>query len=330
MPVSSIISGIGISVPKHVLTNNDLAERIDTSDEWIRTRTGIRERRIASEDETCSTLASQAASTAIADAGLELEDIDMVIVATMTPDMPFPSTACLVQAQLGLRSIPCFDVGAACSGFLYILELGHALLQTGAYRHILLIGAEKLSSILNWQDRSTCVLFGDAAGAVVLSRSEQAGVGVIACTNTANGQKADLLKMPGGGSAMPASEASIQSEAHFLTMQGREVFKAAIKFMEKSARTLLDEQGLTPDDLACVIPHQANLRIIEVLSDRLDIPMSRFFINLDRYGNTSAASIPVALAEARDAGSFTGGDTILLLAFGAGFTWSAALIKWPS
>ena len=328
MSCSSIISGIGSYVPDRVRTNDDLAQRVQTSEDWIRSRTGIQRRCVADEDQPCSFLAVRAARAAIADAGLQLCSIDMVIVATMTPDMLFPATACLVQAELGLPQVPCFDVGAACSGFLYVLELGHALLQSGHYAHVLLIGAEKLSSVLDWHDRTTCVLFGDAAGAVVLSRSEQPGVGLIACSNAADGRFAQLLHMPAGGSAMPASSLSVHSGAHFLKMQGREVFKAAVRLMEQSVRTILREQGLSSDKLHCVIPHQANLRIIETLADRLRIPLSKFFINLDRYGNTSAASIPLALAEARNSGRFATGDIVLLLAFGAGFTWGASLILW--
>lgn len=325
---SVIISGLGSYVPEKVLTNLELSRTVETSDEWIVTRTGIRERRIAATGEHCSDLAVVAARRAIEDAGLTTDDIDLVIVGTITPDMPFPSTACMVQHKLGLRKVMSFDIEAACSGFLYCLEVGVRMMQAGDYRHALVIGAEKLSSIMDWQDRSTCILFGDGAGAAVLSRSDQPDVGVVRTLHGADGGDATILWQPGGGSACPASVDSVESRQHFLKMNGREVFKWAVRVMEQCCIDLLTSHGITADQVACVVPHQANLRIIEMLAARLKIPMDKFFINLDRYGNTSAASIPIALDEAKRAGCFGAGDYVLSVAFGAGLTWGATVMKW--
>ncbi|EDY81428.1 3-oxoacyl-(acyl-carrier-protein) synthase III [Verrucomicrobiia bacterium DG1235] len=312
-----------------MLTNNDLSDIVDTSDEWIFTRTGIRERRIAGDDETASTMGAEAGKRAIENAGLNADDIDVIVVGTMTPDMPFPSTACLVQTKLGISNAISFDVEAACSGFLYIMEVASGLLQTGRYRNALVIGTEKLSSILDWQDRTTCVLFGDGAGAAVLSLGEEGcKSGILDFKLGSDGSKADVLLQPGGGCAIPASLASIENRQHFLKMRGREVFKLAVKVMGQAAVEILEQNGVEPDQLNCVIPHQANMRIIESLSSRLHIPIERFFLNLDKYGNTSAASIPIALDEAVRAGRLKSGDTILLVAFGAGLTWGSTLLRW--
>ncbi|MDQ8201976.1 beta-ketoacyl-ACP synthase III [Pelagicoccus sp. SDUM812003] len=323
------IRGTGSFTPSKVLTNEDLSKIVDTSDEWIYTRTGIKERRIASEEETTSTMGAEAAKKAIAAAGLTVDDIDMIIVGTMSPDMPFPSTACLVQTQLGARKAVCMDLQAACSGFLYIMEAATGFLCTGRYRNVLVIGSEKLSSILDWQDRTTCVLFGDGAGAAVLSLAEEGeSGGIIDFSLGADGSNAELLYMPGGGCAIPASESSIQQRHHFLKMRGREVYKHAVRVMSQAAIEIVEQNGLRADQLSCVIPHQANMRIIEALSTRLSIPIERFYLNLDKYGNTSAASIPIALDEAVRAGKVKQGDKILLVAFGAGLTWGAALVEW--
>lgn len=325
---SVVIRGLGSYAPARIVTNDDLAHVVDTSDEWIRSRTGIRERRLAGDDETTSDLATAAARRALAAAGLQPADIDLVIVATITPDMPFPSTACLVQHKLGLRQVPCFDLEAACSGFLYVLDVAAALLRAGPYKHALVIGAEKLSSILDWEDRTTCVLFGDGAGAVVLGLDPTPGLGLLASRLGADGGDGDKLCQPGGGSAQPASLASIASRQHYLKMQGREIFKSAVRVMEQSALDLLAAEGLTPQDIALVIPHQANSRIIDAIRERLELPPERVFLNLDRYGNTSAASIPLALDEAVQAGRIRSGDLVLLVAFGAGLTWGSTLLKW--
>lgn len=325
---SIIIKGIGSYAPPRVLSNNDLAKMVDTSDEWIRTRTGITERRIAENGENCSDMGAKAAQAALKNAGLEPSDIDLIIVATMTPDMLFPSTACLVQSKLGLSQVPSFDVSAACSGFLYVMDIAWNMMHSGDYQNVLVIGAEKLSSIMDWQDRTTCVLFGDGAGAVVLSKQDGAGVGILGTRLGADGKDFSILYMPGGGSTEPASVQTVEERRHYLKMAGREVFKIAVRVMEKSSMGIMKEYGLDPNDIACVIPHQANIRIIELMSNRMGLPMEKFPVNLDRYGNTSAASIPLALDEALQNNRIKSGDYVLLTAFGAGLTWASSLIKW--
>ncbi|RME70963.1 MAG: ketoacyl-ACP synthase III [Verrucomicrobia bacterium] len=322
------ILGTGSYAPERVMTNEDLSQMVDTSDEWITTRTGIRERHIAADGETASDMAVRAARLALDSAGLTADAIDAVIVCTMTPDQPCPATACFVQEKLGLEGKTAFDLTAACSGFIYGLQVASALVHAGTHRHVLLIGAEKLSAIIDWTDRSTCVLFGDGAGAVVLGRGPDHRHGIIGVRTGANGAQAELLHVPGGGCRIPASEQTVRDRLHFLKMNGREVFKHAVRGMEQVARDLLDEHGYVAGDLDLVIPHQANLRIIDTLGSRLEIPPERFFNNLERYGNTSAASIPLALDEAVRAGRVRPGDLILMLAFGAGLTWGASLLRW--
>ncbi len=329
LPRSVVIKGTGSYTPDTVKTNDDLAKIVDTSDEWIFTRTGIKERRIAADGEQASDMGAKAATQALSNAGLNPEDVDLVIVATITPDMPFPSTACLIQTKLGITNAVCMDIEAACSGFLYIMEVAASLIQSGRYQNALIVGTEKLSSILDWEDRTTCVLFGDGAGAAVLCPSDVPGTGLLDFKLGADGANGEVLYMPGGGSANPATGASIDRRLHFLKMRGREVFKLAVKVMEKAAKEILEQNGLNSDQLACVIPHQANLRIIELLSSRLEIPMDRFYLNLEKYGNTSAASIPIALDEAFRDERIKSGDLILLVAFGAGLTWGAALVRCP-
>jgi len=327
---SVLISGLGARIPERIVTNDDLVKIVDTSDEWIRSRSGIAERRVAAGHETSSTLGAAAAEMAIADAKIDRDEIDLVICGTMSPDMLFPSTACLIQARLGLRPVAAFDVVAACSGFLYILEVGAQLMRSGKYRRALIIGAEKMSSLMDWEDRSTCVLFGDGAGAAVLSCSDQSGVGVGEIALRAEGSKPDLLWMPSGGSREPASHQTIDQHGHFLKMNGKEIFKAAVREMGEITLETIERNGLKTDDIKCFIPHQANIRIIESLAKRLGVPMERFYVNIDRYGNTSAASVPIALWEAREKGRFGPGDTVLLAAFGAGLTWGGAVIRWPA
>jgi 3-oxoacyl-[acyl-carrier-protein] synthase-3 len=328
MSPSIILKGLGSHVPVKRLTNDDLSHLVETSDEWIRTRSGIRERRIAGPEENPSDLGAEAGHKALAKAGMKPEDVDLLIVGTMSPDLVFPSTACLLQHKLGLRAVPAFDVAAACSGFLYILEVGAAMVRAGPYRNALVVGAEKMSSLLDWQDRSTCVLFGDGAGAAVLTRSEEPGVGVVGSILHTDGGEARLLLQPGGGSACPPTHASIDERKHFLKMNGKEVFKIAVREMEQVIRDLLAQHKLATDQVALVVPHQANIRILDALATRLEIPMERFMVNIDRYGNTSAASIPLALDEAQAAGRVKPGEYIVLVAFGAGLTWGATLIKW--
>ena len=323
------ILGTGSFAPAKILTNDELARMVDTTDEWIVTRTGIRERRIAGQHEPTSEMAVRAAAAAVADAGLKPADIDLLIVATFTPDMPMPSTACVVQQKLGVpaRAV-CFDLNAACSGFLYGLDVARAMLSADALRHALVIGTEKLSGRVDWKDRTTCVLFGDAAGAAVLGRSAHAGRGILGCKLGADGRESALLCIPAGGSLHPASQHTVDHRQHFIKMKGREVYRSAVRVMAEVAREILEQHHLTADQIDCVIPHQANLRIIETLSKDLAIPLHRFFINIERYGNTSAASIPLALDEARRAGRIKTGELTLLVAFGGGLTFGSALIRW--
>jgi 3-oxoacyl-[acyl-carrier-protein] synthase-3 len=329
LPVSTVILGTGAYAPARVLTNTELALTIDTSDEWIVSRSGIRERHIAAPGEMTSDMAVHAARLALADAKLQPADIDLLVIATITPDMPMPATACSVQHKLGLStSTACFDLNAACSGFIYALDTACAMIGSGRYRHALVIGVEKLSSIVDWTDRTTCVLFGDGAGAAVIGASARPAVGLIGAKLGSYGDCVDLLCIPAGGSNTPASAASLASRDHFLKMKGKEVFKYAIRGMEEAARDILEQHGIAANQINLVIPHQANRRIIESIAQYLELPMERFFVNLDRYGNTSAASIPIALDEARRAGRINPGDLTLLVAFGAGLTYGSALIRW--
>ncbi len=329
LPVSTVILGTGAYAPARVLNNTELALTIDTSDEWIVSRSGIRERHIAAPGEMTSDMAVHAARLALADAKLQPADIDLLVIATITPDMPMPATACSVQHKLGLStSTACFDLNAACSGFIYALDTACAMVGSGRYRHALVIGVEKLSSIVDWTDRTTCVLFGDGAGAAVIGASARPAVGLIGAKLGSYGDCVDLLCIPAGGSNTPASTASLASRDHFLKMKGKEVFKYAVRGMEEAARDILEQHGIAANQINLVIPHQANLRIIESIAQYLELPMERFFVNLDRYGNTSAASIPIALDEARRAGRINPGDLTLLVAFGAGLTYGSALIRW--
>jgi 3-oxoacyl-[acyl-carrier-protein] synthase-3 len=326
---SVTILGTGSYAPTNIVTNDDLAKIVDTSDEWIRTRSGIGARHFAAEGESTSDMACIAAERAIEAAGIERSEIDLIIVATMTPDMPFPSTACLVQSKLGLPNVTTFDMQAACSGFVYALSVANSMLLSGNFNKALVIGAEKMSGILDFEDRTTCVLFGDGAGAAVLTAEATADkVGILGAIGGADGSNPSLLQQPGGGSAMPATAESIAGRQHFLKMNGKEIFKSAVRVMGQASTDIIEQQGYTPEDLDLVIPHQANMRIIDSLAKRLNIPMEKFHNNLDRYGNTSAASVPIALDEAFRAGRIQSGDLILLVAFGAGLTWASTLIKW--
>lgn len=323
---SSVILGIGSYVPKKILGNTELSSRVDTSDEWIQSRTGITERRIADNDQSTSDLAFHAARRAIESAQIQVSEIDLVIVATITPDMAFPSTACLLQHRLGLGKVACFDLEAACSGFLYSLDVADAMLSSGRYKCALVIGAEKMSSIMDWEDRTTCVLFGDGAGAAIISKRGY-GPKLLGFLSGADGSNPTLLHQPAGGSSQPATEYTIANRQHFLKMNGKEIFKSAVRVMEKATRELLTENDLDIKDVDHVIPHQANVRIVESMAQRLEIPMNKFFCNLDRHGNTSAASIPLALDEAVKKGLFKEDELAVLVAFGAGLTWSATLVR---
>jgi len=322
----SIVS-VGAYVPARILTNAELERMVNTSDEWITSRTGIRQRRMAADDEFTSDLASKAALLALERAQVKPEQIDLIIVATITPDMPFPSTACLVQRKIGARRAAAFDIEAACSGFIYGLEIGQQFITSRTYDTVLVIGAEKLSSIIDWSDRNTCVLFGDGAGAAILQNRPDSHGLLTACMG-ADGSKADLLSMPAGGSRCPASAQSVANRLHFLRMDGKETFKNAVNAMYQAARESLRRCELDIKQIKCIIPHQANQRIINAVSERLGADPSQLFVNLDRYGNTSAASVAIALDEAVTQGRIVRGDLVLLVVFGAGLTWAAAVIEW--
>ena len=299
---------------------------VETTDDWIVSLTGIRERRLAAEGESTSHMAARAAERALADAGIAADSVDLIIVATITPDMMFPSTACFVQDRIGAKRAFCFDISAACSGFLYALETARQFLAAGRVETALVIGAEKLSCFIDWQDRSTCVLFGDGAGAAVLRARERGGI--LPTTMGSDGALAHLLNIPGGGSLHPPSAQTVTEGRHFLKKEGREVFRHAVRGMCEASQQVLAQCGVTIDDVKCIIPHQANMRIMSAISERIGAPIERFYLNLERYGNMSAASAAVALDEAVRAGRIRRGDLALLVVFGGGFTWGAALIEW--
>jgi 3-oxoacyl-[acyl-carrier-protein] synthase-3 len=321
------ITGVGSYVPARVVTNADLEEIVETTDEWITSRTGIKARRIASADEYTSDLASNAALRAMKMAGVKPEEIDLIIVATITPDMPFPSTACLVQQKIGAYRAAAFDIEAACSGFIYSLEIGQQFIMSRTYNTVLVIGAEKLSSIVDWTDRNTCVLFGDGAGAAILQNRPNSHGLLTACMG-ADGQKADLLSMPGGGSRCPASAESVAAGLHYLRMDGKETFKNAVQAMQLAANESLRRCEIDISQIKCVIPHQANRRIIDAVAERIGATPEQVFVNLDKYGNTSAASVAIALDEAVASKRIQRGDLILMVVFGAGLTWGSAVIEW--
>jgi 3-oxoacyl-[acyl-carrier-protein] synthase-3 len=321
------ITGVGSYVPAKILTNADLEKMVDTSDEWIITRTGIQERRQAAKNEFTSDMAVKAAQRAMKMAGVTAEQIDLIIVATITPDMPFPATACLVQQKLGARRVPAFDLEAACSGFIYGLEIGQQFIMSRTHDTVLVIGAEKLSSIVNWQDRNTCVLFGDGAGAAILQNRLNSH-GLLTAVMGADGGKADLLFMPGGGSRCPATPDTVAGKLHYLQMEGRETFKNAVQAMCMAAQEALQRCEVDISKIKCIIPHQANRRIIDAVGERLGAAPEQLFVNVNRYGNTSAASVAIALDEAVASGRIRRGDLVLLIVFGAGLTWGAAVIEW--
>src|ERR1044071_233970 len=321
------ISGVGSYVPARILTNAQLEKMVDTSDEWITSRTGIKERRLAGTEEFTSDLASQASRKAMEMAGVTAEQIDLIIIATITPDMPFPSTACLVQQKIGAARAAAFDVEAACSGFIYGLEIAQQFIMSRTYDTVLVVGAEKLSSIVDGEDRNTCVLFGDGAGAAILQNRPNAH-GLLTAVMGSDGTKADLLFMPGGGSRCPATTQSVNSRLHFLRMEGKETFRNAVQAMQTAAEEALRRCEIDITKIKCVVPHQANRRIIDAVGERLGARPDQLFINVDRYGNTSAASVAIALDEAISSGRVQRGDLILLVVFGAGLTWGAAVIEW--
>ena len=321
------ITGVGSYVPERVLTNADLERMVETSDEWIRSRTGIRERRIAAENEATSDLAVAAGRKALERAGVSAAQVELIIVATITPDMPFPSTACLVQQKLGATQAAAFDIEAACSGFVYALDIGSHFVASHTYNTVLVIGAEKMSSVVDWTDRNTCVLFGDGAGAAVLQNRPNAHGLLTTCLGS-DGSKAGLLELPGGGSACPPTAQSVANRMHFLRMDGKQTFKNAVNAMVSAAHEALERCGLTIDRIRCIIPHQANQRIITAVSEQLGAAEGQVFVNVDRFGNTSAASVAIALDEAATQGRIVRGDLVLMVVFGAGLTWGAAIIEW--
>ena len=330
MSIGVKISGTGSYLPDKILTNEDLEKFVDTSDEWITTRTGIKERRIASDTQSTSDLASAAAIDAMSDAGIKSEDVDLIIVATISPDAFFPSTACYVQKNIGAINALCFDVSAACSGFLYAMQIAENFISSGQRKHALIIGAEKLSSMVDWEDRNTCVLFGDGAGAAILSADEENGNSrqILSSVLGSDGRQTDILHVPGGGSACPITPENADQKLNAIRMQGREVYKYADNAMRKAAENVLDKSGMNVEDVNKLIPHQANLRIIEAITDRMGISSENTFVNLDKYGNTSAAAVAIALDEANKSQAIKDGDIVLLVAFGAGLTWASCLIKW--
>ncbi len=320
------ILGLGKYLPEKVLTNQYFEKIVDTTDEWITTRTGIKERRIAREDEATSDMATEAAKRALAQANLKAEDIDLIIVATITPDMFFPATACLVQQKIGARTVPSFDISVACSGFIYGIAIANQFISSGTYKHALVVAAEKLSSITDWSDRSTCVLFGDGAGAAVLGSVDEGGI--LSVYLGADGKQGDLIKLPGGGSRIPATKKSVEDKLHFIKMNGAELFKHAVRIMADAALKATQPIGLKAEDISLVIPHQANVRILNAAAKRMGLSEDKIYLNLDRYGNMSAASSAVALVEAVESGRIKKGDKILLDAFGGGLTWGAIVIEW--
>src|SRR6267143_228682 len=321
------IIGTGSYVPEKILTNEDLSRTVDTSDEWITTRTGIKQRRIAAKDEHTSDMAAKAALKAIEQAKISPAEIDLILVATATPDMLFPATACFVQKKIGATNAACLDISAACAGFLFGVEIAQQFITSHTYDTVLVIGADKLTAITNWNDRNTCILFGDGAGAAVLQH--RGGThGVISTHIGSDGQFADILFMPGGGCRMPITAENADQNLRTIHMTGKDVYKQAVIAMLNASKKAIEQAGLTIDDIACVIPHQANLRIIEAIADRLKIPIEKFYVNLDKYGNTSAAAVAIALDEASRTGRIKAGDYILMVVFGGGLTWASTVIEW--
>jgi 3-oxoacyl-[acyl-carrier-protein] synthase-3 len=326
-PSFAHITGWGMAVPDKVITNDDIAKMVNTSDEWIVSRTGIHERRIASPDQSTASLASDAALRALEVANLHPGDLDMIILSTSSPEYIFPATASLVQDRIGAVKASAFDLLAACTGFVYALNLGSQAIKSNGAENVLVIGSETLSRVVNWKDRNTCILFGDGAGAFVMQASEEPG-GVLSAVLRSDGSGEDLLSVPGGGSRHPASMQTLYDGLHYIQMNGREVFRFATRVMAEATQQTIESSKLTMDDIQLLIPHQANLRIIEAAARRLDYPMEQVMVNVDRYGNTSTASIPIATVEALEQGRLKPGDNTVMVAFGSGLTWGAALVQW--
>ncbi len=322
------IIGTGSYLPERILSNADLSKVVETDDEWITTRTGIKERRIAADDEFTSDMGAKAALAALEQAGVAAAEVDLILVATATPDLVFPATACFVQTKIGASKAACIDISAACSGFLVAIEIAQQFIMSHTYDTVLVIGAEKLSSITNWTDRNTCVLFGDGAGAALLRHRSDGSHGLISTHLASDGNFADILWMPGGGCKTPITRENANDHLQTIMMSGKEVYKQAVSAMVDAARTAVEKAGLTIEDIACIIPHQANVRIIEAIAGRLNIPLDRFFVNLDRYGNTSAAAVAIALDEANRSGRIKRGDYVLMVVFGGGLTWAGSVLEW--
>lgn len=316
------ITGIGSYLPERVLTNADLEKMVDTSNDWIISRTGIETRRIADADQASSDLAAEAARRALADGGLDAGDLELLIIATATPDMPIPATACIVQEKIGAYKAACFDLNAACTGWIYGMDIAWQFIRNGRYGNALVVGAEKLTAITDWEDRNTCVLFGDGAGATLIGRSSDGGE-ILSSFLGADGRFVDLLYMPGGGSRHPATHETVDKRMHYMKMEGREVFKQAVAAMANCAEIALGQAGIDRDRVKYFIPHQANMRIMKAVARKLKVPFDKIFVTIDHCGNISAASIPVALSEAVSTGALDKGDTVCFVAFGGGFTWGA-------
>ena len=321
------ITGWGMSVPEKILTNDDLSKMVDTNDEWIQSRTGIRERRIASEDQSSASLATEAAIRALDVANLKPTELDLIIVSSSSPEHIFPSTASLVQDRIGATKAGAFDLSAACTGFIYALDMGAQAIRSGSVKNVLVLGAETLSRFVDWTDRNTCILFGDGAGAFVLQADEKPG-GVLSSVLHSDGSGGDLLTLPAGGSRHPATATTVQDGLHFIQMDGKGVFRFATRVMARATKEALEKAGLGLEDLDLVVPHQANKRIIDAAARGLKLPMEKFMVNLDRYGNTSTASIPIATVEAFESGRLKAGDTVVFVGFGAGLTWGALAAEW--
>ncbi|MEA3328552.1 MAG: beta-ketoacyl-ACP synthase III [Candidatus Omnitrophota bacterium] len=324
---TAAVTGVGIYLPEKILTNADLEKMVNTSNEWIISRTGIKERRIATDDQASSDLAANASKEALLDAGVEPDKIDLIIITTVTPDMQFPSTACLVREKIGAKNAAAFDLGAACAGFAYGLTTAQQFIATGTYDTVLVIGVEKLSSVTDWQDRSTCVLLGDGAGAAILAPAKGKD-GIMATYLGADGSMAELLKVPAGGSRQPSTRQTIDERQHYLKMKGNELFRPAVRMMVDAAENVLKKCGLTTRDVGCLVPHQANIRIIKAVAQRLKIPMDRVFVNIQNYGNISSASTAIALYEAVKFNKIKKGSIVVIVGFGSGLTSSACVIKW--
>lgn len=325
--VRASITGIGAAVPDKVMTNADFEKFLDTSDEWISQRTGIRERRIASDSDTTGTLATQAAQKALADANMSAKDLDLIVCATVSPEMPFPATACFVQNSIGATGVPAFDVSAACSGFIYGLTIAGQFIETGMYKRIMVIGADVLSKFADFDDRGSCILFGDGAGAVILEPTADPDKGMIYNVMHTDGSGWDYIHVPAGGTRTPTSRQTLDNREHYVKMRGHDVYKFAVEKMQWLLGDCMEKCNLTVDDVDMVIPHQVNIRILKSATKKFNFPMDKVFVNIDHYGNTSGASIPLALEEARSAGKISEGSTIMMIAFGAGLTWAGTVVK---